>query len=144
MTNLYDTDFVKWSDRTAQLLKERRWEEIDLKNLIEEVNSLGKSDRRAMRSYLVNLLSHLLKWHYQPQRRSRSWINTIRNARNNMTELIEDSPSLRRYREEVFDQVYQKAREEASFETLLSLEVFPLSCPFSEEEIYEKEYSLAH
>ena len=144
MTDLYDTDFVEWSDRTAQLLKERRWEEIDLENLIEEVNSLGKSDRRAMRSYLIKLLSHLLKWHYQPQRRSRSWINTIRNARNSMTDLIEDSPSLRRYREEVFDQVYQKAREEASFETLLSLDVFPLSCPFSEEEVYEKEYSLAH
>ena len=143
MANLYDTDFVKLSDRTAQLLKERRWEEIELNNLIEEVNSLGKSDRRAMRSYLVKLLSHLLKWHYQPQRRSLSWINTIRKARNSMTELIEDSPSLRRYREEIFDRVYQKAREEASFE-LLSLEVFPLSCPFSEEEIYEKEYSLAH
>ena len=108
MTDLYNTDFVEWSDRTVQLLKERRWEEIELNNLIEEVNSLGKSDRRAMRSYLVKLLSHLLKWHYQPQRRSRSWINTIRNARNSMTELIEDSPSLRSYREEIFDQSLSK------------------------------------
>ncbi len=81
MNETYLADFNVWIDRTAQLLRERRWHEIDLENLIEEVENLGKSERRGVASQLTRLLLHLLKWQYQPQRRSDSWLDSISQPR---------------------------------------------------------------
>lgn len=97
MSEKYLDDFSSWTAQTAQLLRERRWNVIDLSKLIEEVEDLGKSERRGISSQLTRLLLHLLKWQYQPQRRSDSWLDSITDARIQIELAIEDSLSLRDY-----------------------------------------------
>jgi hypothetical protein len=84
MSEKYSTDFNLWIDQTAQLLRERRWHEIDLPNLIQEVENLGKSERRGIASQLTRLLLQLLKWQYQPQLRTDSWLDSITDARTQL------------------------------------------------------------
>jgi len=86
------TDFSAWTHHTAQLLRERRWDEIDIAQLIEEVEDLGRSERNSIKSQLSRLLLHLLKWQYQPQRRSDSWLDTINDARTQIEDKIEGYP----------------------------------------------------
>src|SRR5262245_42581512 len=95
-TALYDQDFYTWTQEQAALLREGAVQELDLMHLAEEIESLGKSDRRALGSHLRNLVLHLLKWQYQPRGREtgQSWRSSIRNARAEITTLLEDSPSL--------------------------------------------------
>jgi len=97
MSETYLRDFSLWVDQTAQLLREHRWQEIDVPKLVEEVEDLGKSERRGIASQLIRLLRHLLKWQYQPQRRSDSWLDSITDARTQIELIIEDSPSLKIY-----------------------------------------------
>lgn len=140
MSTQYHTDFVAWADETAKLLRQRRFEEIDLDALVEEVEGLAKRDRKAMRSQLQRLLIHLLKWHYLPndlERTRGDWGTTINNARNEIADDMEDSPSLRRYPAEVLNRVYQRARREARDQTQLALSTFPAQCPWSIENILE-------
>jgi len=77
--NLYETDFYAWTQEQAMFLRNQQWSQIDMPNLIEEIESLGKQQRQELRNYLSVLVGHLLKWHYQPQYRSRSWLATLRN-----------------------------------------------------------------
>jgi hypothetical protein len=97
MSKAYTTDFHLWVQQTARLLRERRWQEVDVEHLIEEVKDLGKSERRGITSQLTRLLLHLLKWQYQPQRRSESWLDSITDARTQIELAINDSPSLSNY-----------------------------------------------
>jgi hypothetical protein len=138
MRSQYHTDFVAWADETAKLLRQPRFEAIDLDALVEEVEGLAKRDRKAMRSQLQRLLIHLLTWQYLPndleQTRS-SWGATINHARNELADDMQDSPSLRCYPAEVLDRVYQRARREAWDQTQLDLLTFPEQCPWSIENI---------
>jgi hypothetical protein len=127
----YSTDFNLWLQRTAQLLREHRWQDIDIEALVEEVESLGKSERRAIASQLTRLLLHLLKWHYQPQRQSDSWLDSITDARTQIELAIEDSPSLKDYPIEQLELVYQKARRQAAQQTGLPISTFPQECPYA-------------
>lgn len=77
MSKTYLVDFNSWIDQTVRLLQQRRWHEVDVERLIEEVEDLGKSERRGIVSQMIRLLLHLLKWQYQPQRRSDSWLDSI-------------------------------------------------------------------
>lgn len=131
---LYDRDFAAWVEHTAHLLKEQRFSELDLDNLIEEIEALARRDQREIRSRLIILLSHLLKYAYQPDRRSRSWIATILEQRRQIELVLEDSPSLRHYFSEVLPDCYAKARVNAAAETELPIATFPEVCPFSEAE----------
>ena len=97
MVNTYSTDMNSWIKQTVDLLREERWNEIDVAHLIEEVEDLGKSERRGISSQLTRLLLHLLKWQYQPNRRSDSWLDSITDARTQIELAIEDSPSLKTY-----------------------------------------------
>src|SRR5688572_9464667 len=100
MRTQYHTDFVAWADETAKLLRQHRFEEIDLDALVEEVEGSAKRDRKAMRRQLQRLLIPLLKWHYLPKdlERTRShWGTTINHARNEIADDLQDSPSLRSY-----------------------------------------------
>ena len=90
-------DFNLWIQQTTQLLRQQRWQEIDLETLVEEVEHLGNSECRSLSSQLTRLLLHLLKWHYQPQRRSDSWLDSITDARFQIELLLKDSPSLKEY-----------------------------------------------
>ena len=131
MSEKYLIDFSSWIDHTAQLLREHRWQEIDISNLIEAVEDLGKSERRGIASQLTRLLLHLLKWQYQPQRRSDSWLDAITDARTQIELTIEDSPSLKSYPAEQLAESYQRARRQAAQQTKLEITVFPEVCPYS-------------
>jgi hypothetical protein len=134
------TDFNLWIQQTAQLLREHRWQEIDLKLLIEEVEDLGKSERRAITSQLIRLLLHLLKWQYQPQRRSDSWLDSITDARTQIELAIQDSPSLKSYPSEQLDDSYQKARRQAAKQTGIEISVFPENCPYALELVLNEDW----
>jgi hypothetical protein len=94
MKNLYDKDFYQWTQPTVQMIKEKKYNLIDWDNLIEEIETLGRSEKRAVKSHLVILLMHLLKWQYQTEHRSNSWKASIRNTRAELTDLLQDNPSL--------------------------------------------------
>lgn len=134
---LYDRDFSQWAEMTAQLLEEKRFDDIDLENLVEEVRALSRSDKREIRSRLIKLLSHLLKYNYQPQKRTDSWLSTISEQRRQILLIFEDSPSLRNYYDEFFNACYEKARIEAAQETKLAINTFPLVCPFPQHNIFK-------
>lgn len=127
----YVTDFGLWIDQTVQLLQEQRWQEIDVANLIAEVEDLGKSERRGISSQLTRLLLHLLKWQYQPQRRSDSWLDSITDARTQIALAIEDSPSLKSYPAQQLEESYQRSRRQAATQTNLAISTFPPLCPYS-------------
>ncbi|MFB2833141.1 DUF29 domain-containing protein [Floridanema evergladense] len=132
--SLYEQDFYLWIETTAQQLKEGKFDEVDLTNLIEEIESMGRSEKRELKSRLIVLLMHLLKWQYQPEKRSESWRSTISEQRICIEGLLEDSPSLKPLISEVFDDCYQKACLKATDETGIKLNFFPKESPFTLEE----------
>ncbi len=140
MNEAYSTDFNSWIDQTAQFLRERRWQEIDVEHLIEEVEDLGKSERRGIASQLTRLLLHLLKWQYQSQRRSDSWLDSITDARTQVELAIKDSPSLKNYPVEQLEESYQRARRQAAKQTNRQVSVFPEACPYPLELILDEDW----
>ena len=140
-TTLYEQDFYLWTQTTAELLKQQKFDAVDWGNLIEEIETLGRSEKRAVRSHLVILLQHLLKWQFQSERRSRSWQNSIDNDREELSELLADNASLSgSFLLESLPESYTKSRKKASYETTIYLENFPEECPYSLEEILHPEY----
>lgn len=139
VASLYDSDFPLWAEKMAQLLREGRWEELDLENLIEEVEDLSKRERERLLSSLRVLLVHLLKWQYQPALRSASWEITIRRCRREIAEALEDAPSLKRFLTDPawIEKTYRRARQDADEETGLGLEVFPVAIPFAVKQVLD-------
>lgn len=140
MHSLYETDFYAWTQEQAKLLRKCQWSQLDLPNLIEEIESLGKQERQELRNRLSILLGHLLKWQYQPQQRSRSWLSTIRVQRRDTQRLIQDNPSLKPYLQEAFQEAYQNGRDLAVGETDLPLKTFPPNCLYALEEILDSRF----
>jgi hypothetical protein len=140
---LYDTDFYAWALEQAALLREGAVAELDLKNLAEEIESLGKRDRRALGSHLRTLLLHLLKWRYQPSGRltGHSWRSSIRNARIDIAEIVEDSRTLAQLIPALIVRWYPLARQHAADETGLPLSTFPEVCPWTQEQILDHDFS---
>jgi hypothetical protein len=137
---LYEADFYAWTQEQARLLRNQQWSWIDLPNLIEEIESLGKQQRQELRNRLSVLLGHLLKWEYQPQRRSRSWLATLRIQRLDLTELLEDNPSLKPYVEDALRAAYLRGVELAVGETDLPGSTFPTNCPYNLAEILDRRF----
>jgi hypothetical protein len=133
-SHLYDKDFFLWIETTAKQLKEGNFSEVDLANLIEEIESMGRSEKRALESNLVVILMHLLKYKYQPEKLTNSWLSTIFEHRRRLKKNLQDSPSLRNYLSDIFTESYQDGRKQAAIETGLSLEIFPEDCPFTIDE----------
>ncbi|MEH2176028.1 DUF29 domain-containing protein [Nostoc sp.] len=140
MSATYKADFNLWIQQTAQLLRSHRWQEVDVENLIEEVEGLGKSERRAIASQLTRLLLHLLKWQYQLQRRSDSWLDSITDSRTQIELAIEDSPSLNSYPTEQLEESYQRARRQAAKQTGILISVFPEECLYSVELVLDEDW----
>ena len=132
----HEKDFFAWSVRQASLLRQGDYEEADIRRIADEIELMGKSERRELKSRLKVLLKHLLKWEYQPQKRSKSWINTIQSQREDLEEVLEDNPSLEREIPEFIDVAYRKAKREAETET--GLEIFPEENPFDFEKAMRK------
>ncbi len=131
----YEADFFAWTQRTAALLRERRFEEVDVEYVAEEVEDMGRRERRELIRRIVVLLSHLLKWQLQPDQRSRSWKTTIVVQRAEIEELLADNPS---FRVEVAKQLSRRwtaAVERAAAETGLDTVELPASCPWSAEQV---------
>lgn len=137
---LYEQDYYLWLEKTASLLRDGRLSELDIPNLIEEISDMGRSEKRAVESNLVVILMHLLKYKYQPKKRSNSWKSTTREHRRRLRKAFQDSPSLKPYFGEVFDECYQDARLQAADETGLPLEIFPLESSFTPEEALNPDY----
>ncbi len=136
----YEQDFCLWLEMTAKLLRDRQLDQLDYDNLIEEIEAMGRSERNALESNLEQLLMHLLKWRYQPSKRSNSWQYSITEHCLRVLKAFKNSPSLKRYFEEVLDECYQNARLLTSRETGLNKNTFPDILPFSVEDILNPEY----
>jgi Domain of unknown function DUF29 len=137
---LYEEDFYQWIETTINLLRHRQLSQLDYDNLIEELASIGRSEKRALKSNLEVVLLHLLKWKYEPEYRSKSWQNSLREHRKRIQKLLEDSLSLNQWLAEVFEGCYQQARDDAAYETRLPIEQFPIDSPFSLEETLNINY----
>ena len=138
--NLYQQDFYLWTQSTPNLLRGAKFAQLDLANLIEEVESMGRSEKRELKSRLIILLMHLLKWKYQPEKISPSWRNTISEQRISLEELLEDSPSLQPLIPEVFVPCYKKARIKSAQKTSMDLALFPEESPFTDIETLDFTY----
>jgi hypothetical protein len=125
----YDDDFFLWTKSQAKLLKSGELNKLDIENLIEEIESLGKSDKRALLSHLIVLLQHLLKKEYQPLKATKSWDRSISNAQVEIELLLKDSPSLKKQIPSLLEEAYPYARKKAAEETKLELKTFPPECP---------------
>jgi hypothetical protein len=131
----YSRDFYQWTQETAQALRERRFDDVDLEAAAEEIESLGRSDRRELGNRLAQLMMHLLKCQAQVERRTRSWKSSIQVQRDDIAELLEDSPSLRAQMPELIRRAYKKAVQMAIRDTGLPASTFPARCPFGPDVI---------
>jgi predicted nucleic acid-binding Zn-ribbon protein len=138
--NLYEMDFYAWTQQQADLLKNQQWQNLDLSNLIEEIASLGRKEQQELRNRLSILIAHLLKWEYQTEKRSRSWLATIRIQRREITKLLNENPSLKSYLETALLEAFENGRDLASGETNLALSNFPELCLYSWEEILSNSF----
>jgi Domain of unknown function DUF29 len=125
----YDQDFYAWTQEQAAALRAKEWKTLDLENLAEEIESLGRSERYAIENHLQNLLTHLLKWRYDPATEPRrGWRITIRNARLDIAKRA--LGHLQHYPAQYLATAYRHAREDAADETDLPLATFPEVCPW--------------
>ena len=136
----YDDDFFAWTQEQARLLRAGDLADVDVENLAEEIESMGKSLRRELRNRLGVLLVHLLKWGYQPTFRSRSWSNTIREQRKQVAGLIDEAPSLAPLLANELPGIYESAVTNASSETGLAETSFPIGCPYTPEQILSEDF----
>jgi hypothetical protein len=141
-TTLYDQDFYAWTQRQMELLQAGRLDELDITNLIEELDSLGKQQRQELRNRLGVLLGHLLKWRYQPEDRSKSWFYTIQEQRQKIQDHLEENPSLKPYLPEAISKAYRYGLTLVGKETPLDPKQLPQVCPFSEFEIFDEPMEL--
>lgn len=145
---LYEQDFSLWTIRTADLLKQKRFEELDLEHLIDELGDMGRSNLHELVNRLRVLLAHLLKWQYQYQQLSerwaefegKSWRNTIIEQRAALLYLLRQNPGLKRILVDAINDAYPQALEIAIAETDLPITLFPANCPYTQEQILDKSY----
>ena len=132
LPELYEQDYFAWTQQQASMLRSGQLSDVDALHLAEEVEDLGRSERRALASRMIALLAHLLKWQYQPALRSKSWQQTIKTQRKEVTYELGGSPSLKNSLTdpEWLDIVWSKAALLAADETGLDIEIFPEVCPW--------------
>lgn len=138
--NLYERDYHLWVEKTVQILQDKNFKDLDIPNLIEEISDMGRSEKKALKSNSRILLMHLLKWKYQPNKRSKSWKSSIIEHRKRIRDSFQDSPSLKVYFADNFCLCYEDAKELAAAETGLLIETFPNSCPFSQQDTLKSDY----
>jgi hypothetical protein len=140
--DLYNHDFYAWTQQQAALLRDEKTQALDYANLAEEIESLGRSDKRELGNRLHNLVMHLLKWCYQPQghAESHSWEDTIWHQRTQIMLLLEESPSLWREIPVRLARHYPLARRDAARETRLPLVTFPETYPWTVEQILREDF----
>jgi len=138
--DLYDQDAFKWYNENAKLLRERKFELIDIKNLAEEIESMGRGERDKLENYLSQLFLYLLKWKYQVSKRCVSWEISIKKRRRHAKRQLDENPSLKLIIAEIVNDAYEDSRYDAAQETELPLETFPESQPFTFEEALQEDW----
>ncbi|MBP0614638.1 DUF29 domain-containing protein [Jiella mangrovi] len=136
----YDEDFTAWAFEQAELMRLGRLADTDLPNLIEEIESLGNEQIHALESFYTLLIFHLLKWQFQPERRTRSWSGTILNARTQLHRREKRNPSLKAQSSEIVADIYPDARRQAATETGLPIDTFPETCPYDLDQLRDPEF----
>ncbi len=137
---LYDQDFYAWANEQAALLRAGHLSSADIENIAEEIESMGRSEKRELVSRLAVLLLHLLKWQFQPERRGASWRTTVAVQRHELVSHMRDNPSLKSRVDGALEDAYGRALIEVTGETGLSRPTFPPACPWSFEQIMEPDF----
>jgi len=140
LIDLYETDFYAWTQKQAELSSQRNLDNLDIDNLIEEIESLGKQQQQELISRLTILIGHLLKWEYQPINRSRSWIRNIREQRKQVTKIIKKNPSLKSILDDAIKEAYSDGIDLAIDETGLGFRTFPSEIPYTWEQIENQNF----
>jgi hypothetical protein len=139
-STLYERDFYAWANEQAALLRTRQLDQADIDHIAEEIESMGRSEKRGLVNRLTVLLLHLLKWQYQPGLRGNSWRSTIRVQRIALASHMNDNPSLKTVLPAALAEAYRIARIEAENETGLPDATFPADCPWSFEQIMDEDF----
>jgi hypothetical protein len=140
ITATYESDFYGWIQQQAALLKTGQFNALDLANIIEEIESMGRSEKRELQSRLAVLLQHLLKWKYQPSRKGRSWQLSIDEQRLQFLEVLNENPSLKSQLQTILNDAYRLAIVKAAKETRFEKKFFPPHCPWNLAEISDMEF----
>jgi hypothetical protein len=144
MGDLYERDFYRWATEQAAAMRNKRLElealGIDWANVAEELDTLGRSEKRELRSRLAVLLLHLLKWQHQPMHQSASWRRTIEIQRETVGELLSESPSLKPLLDQTLQTAYRDARRDAAVETGLPAGVFSADCPWTVTQVLDPDF----
>ncbi|MCL1468519.1 DUF29 domain-containing protein [Argonema galeatum] len=137
---LYEKDYLQWIQTTLEKIRSGDYVNVDWENLIEEIEDMGRSERKSLKSNLIVVFLHLLKWQFQPEMRSGSWEGSIIEHRRRIRESIDDSPSLQNYLESIFSECYLQAVKQAKAETRLPLETFPQLCPYDLAQVVNDDF----
>lgn len=138
--DLYEQDFCLWIEQAVKLLSENRLSELDRENLIEEISDMGNSQKQGLESNLEVVLMRLLKYKYQPEKRSNSWRSTLFEHRRRLHKAFKTSPSLKRHFTEEFGDCYVAARKLAAIETGIAIDIFPITSPFTASQVLDEDY----
>jgi len=136
----HEKDVYGWAVHTAQLLKDKKMSEVDFDSIIEEMETLGISEKHQLINRLSIVISHLLKWQYQPNFRGHSWVYTIREQRDQAKFHLEDNPSLKNKLDEILTRAYIVGVSKAAKDTSLDRKTFPEECPYTFEQIIDEEF----
>ena len=137
---LYDQDFYAWSNQQAALLRAGQLQQADIAHIAEEIESMGKTEKRELISRLTVLLLHLLKWWCQPTKRVAEWEASIHVQRDRLADHLADNPSLKPLIPDAIGKAYRDAIVEASVETKLSETIFAPACPWSYQQIMAPDF----
>ncbi len=140
---LYDRDYYAWLEENAHAIREGGVHEIDWHNLAQELEDMGRSEKRALQSELARVMAHLLKWTYQGKRRrlsEHSWRATIDDAREKAADLLTESPSLRGELPELLPKAYRQAVRGVIIDTNLPETTFPPVCPWTLAQVMDENF----
>lgn len=140
--NLYEEDFFAWVNHNINLIKNDKKSKVDFNNLLQELTWMSKKERKALRTRLIILMAHMLKWDFQPNYRCRSWYLTIKEQRLSLKEIIQESPSLHQEISKIIIEEFERVVALAMEETRLRRDSFPHEPIYSEEDVFEKPYEM--
>lgn len=140
--NQYEQDFYAWTQAQSELLRLGKWQSLDIENLAEEIESLGKQQKQELRNRLGILIGHILKWEYQPLLRSKSWKFTIVEQRDEVLDILQENPSLKPYLDEAIQKGFRQGVNLVLRETPLDYTDLPSECPYAIAQILDPKFPI--
>jgi len=140
MSALYEQDFVEWTKQNSKLLRQGCFIKADIEHIAEEIQDMGNEQKHAMERQIDRLMVHLLKYEFQPGKRSRSWLVSIASARVEIARLLRRNPSLKRLARQLPTEIYPDSVKLAALETGLGKKAFPPECPYTFEQIMDEDF----